>query len=99
MAKPALPKSIRAAINAQAFRIARTQAYEALRVALEQRAQESMQRPDASVQEAILILESSHDFETLISSVAGRVHTHAYDDITQTRIGAMIGAMEAYAKV
>lgn len=95
MAKPALPKSIRAAINAQAFRIAQTQAYEALQVALEQRAHESMQRPDTSVQDAILILESSHDFEALISSVAGRVQTYAQGDVTRARIGAMIGAMEA----
>ena len=77
MAKTAMPKSVRAAINAQAFRIAQTQAYKALRVALEKRAQGVMQRPGANVRDAILILESSHDFEALISSVAGRVQTYA----------------------
>ena len=73
-----LPKSIRAAINAQAFRIAQTQAYEALRVALEQRAQALMQKPDASVQDAILVLESSQVLEDLMISVSSdRVHTPA----------------------
>jgi hypothetical protein len=94
-----LPKSIQAAVNRNAFRIAKTQAYEALRVALEQRARASMKTPDASVPAAILILESSQDWEVLISSVAGPVHTYVLDDVTQTRNGAMIGAMEACAKV
>jgi hypothetical protein len=94
-----LPKSIQAAVNRNAFRIAKTQAYEALRAALEQRARASMERPDVGVPDAILILESSHDFEALISSVAGRVQTYAQCDVTNTGIGAMIGAMQVCAEV
>ena len=78
MKSSSLPKSVRAAINAQAFKIAQTHAYEALRAALEQRAQVVMQKPDSSVQDVILVLESSRDFaDLMVSAIAGCVQARA----------------------
>lgn len=54
-----LPRIIRKTINRNAFRLARTEAYEYLCRDLEQQAQNLLNITDASVNEVIAVLEQS----------------------------------------
>lgn len=55
-----LPKPVLAAINRNAFRIAKTEAYAALKQDLEQRARTLMEQPQATIAEVIAVLDSNH---------------------------------------
>lgn len=59
MGKSKLPKTITKAINRNAFRLARTDAYEYLCKDLEQQAQNLLNITDASINEVIAVLEQS----------------------------------------
>lgn len=55
-----LPKPVLAAINRNAFRIAKTEAYALLKQDLEQRARTLMEQPQATIAEVIAVLDSNH---------------------------------------
>jgi hypothetical protein len=55
-----LPKPVRSAINRNAFRLAKTQAYVALKQDLEQRARTLMEQPHARINEVIAVLDLTH---------------------------------------
>jgi hypothetical protein len=54
-----LPKPVLAAINRNAFRIAKTEAYAALKQDLEKRARTLMEQPHATIEEVVAVLDSS----------------------------------------
>jgi len=55
-----LPKPVLAAINRNAFRIAKTEAYTAIKRDLEQRACTLMEQPQATIAEVVAVLDSNH---------------------------------------
>jgi len=59
-----LPKPLLAAINRNAFRIAKTEAYPAIRRDLEQRAWHLMSQPHATTLEVIALLDGNHYMQT-----------------------------------
>jgi hypothetical protein len=55
-----LPKPVLAAINRNAFRIAKSDAYEAIKQDLEQRARTLLEQPHATIAEVVAVLDSNH---------------------------------------
>lgn len=66
MSKPTLPKAVRTAINRNAFRIAKSQAYEGLRKDLEQRAHALLCQPKATVNDVVAALDRHHVEQFLV---------------------------------
>lgn len=63
-----LPKSVQAAVNRTAFKMAMTAGYQTMRMELEQRARTLMSVPNSSVDQVIAVLDRQH------------VHTPAHSD-------------------
>lgn len=55
-----LPKAVRTAVNRNAYRIAKSQAYEGLRKDLEQRAHALLRQPKVTVDEVVAALNGHH---------------------------------------
>lgn len=55
-----LPKPVLAAINRNAFRIAKSEAYAAIKQDLEQRARTLLLQPQATIAEVVAVLDSNH---------------------------------------
>ena len=55
-----LPKPVLSAINRNAFRIAKSDAYEAIKQDLEQCARTLLEQPQATISEVVAVLDSKH---------------------------------------
>jgi hypothetical protein len=59
-----LPKPVRSAINRNAFKIAKTVAFQSIRKELTERAQTLMQQPHATINEVIAVLDLDYVVQT-----------------------------------